>query len=238
MQQANHSNSYKLSSIKSWAVEDRPREKMTTRGRKHLSNAELLAILLGSGSRDESAVSLAQRILKGSQNNLNQLSKMSLRELQSFKGVGPAKAIAIAAALEIGIRRESTPLAQKPQITQSSDAYNVLKADLMDLPHEEFIVLLLNQANRVIDRIYISVGGVAGTVVDVKKIFRATLSNPLVAAVILAHNHPSDNLRPSKADIEITKKIKEAGKFLDIAVLDHIIVAGNSFTSLADEGLM
>lgn len=231
-------NSEKLNSIKLWAVEDRPREKMMQYGRKHLSNAELLAILLGSGSPTESAVDLGKRIMQSSNNNLNELGKMSLEELQRFRGVGPAKAITIAAALELGIRRQATPLSQKPQITQSADAYNILVADLMDLPHEEFIVLLLNQANRVIDRTFISTGGLAGTVVDVKKIFRAALANPLVAGIILAHNHPSDNLNPSKADIEITKKIKEAGKYLDISVLDHIIVAGNSYTSLADEGLM
>ena len=231
-------DSTKLSSIKSWAVEDRPREKMLQRGRKHLSNAELIAILLGSGSVTESAVSLAQRILSSTNNNLNELGKRSIKELQKFKGIGPAKAIAISAALELGIRRQATPLIHKPQITQSSDAYNILVADLMDLPHEEFVVLLLNQANRVIDRIYISVGGVAGTVVDVKKIFRAVLGNPLVTSIILGHNHPSDNLNPSKADISITKKIKEAGQYLDISVLDHLIIAGNTYTSLADEGLM
>jgi DNA repair protein RadC len=231
-------NPAKLSSIKSWAVEDRPREKMLQRGRKHLSNAELVAILLGSGSITESAVSLAQRVLSSSNNNLNELGKRSIKELQKFKGIGPAKAIAISAALELGIRRQATPLAQKPQIKQSSDAYDVLVADLMDLPHEEFIVLLLNQANRVIDRIYISVGGVAGTVVDVKKIFRGVLGNPLVASIILGHNHPSDNLNPSQSDIAITKKIKEAGQYLDISVLDHLIIAGNTYTSLADEGLM
>lgn len=228
----------KLSSIKSWALEDRPREKLLQRGRKHLSDAELLAILLGSGSMKESAVGLAQRILNSKGNNLQELGKMSIKELQQFRGIGPVKAITIAAALELGIRRQATPIASKPQITQSSDAYKVLVADLMDLPHEEFVVLLLNQANRVINRIYISVGGVAGTIVDVKKIFRAVLVNPLVTGIILGHNHPSDNLNPSKADIEITKKIKEAGKCMDIAVLDHLIIAGNSYTSLADEGLM
>ena len=234
----NYIHSNKLSSIKLWAVEDRPREKMEQRGRKHLTDVELLAIVLGSGSSSESAVGLAKRVLLQNDNNLNQLAKMSIDELQRFKGIGPAKAISIAAALELSLRRSCTPLIQKPQITQSKDAYNVLKADLMDLPHEEFIVLLLNQANRVIDRNYISVGGVAGTVVDVKKIFRSVLVNPLVAAIILGHNHPSDNLRPSKADVEITKKIQLAGKNLDISVLDHIIVTSVGYTSLADEGLM
>lgn len=231
-------NSGKLSSIKSWALEDRPREKLLQRGRKHLSDAELLAILLGSGSIAESAVGLAKRILNTNNNNLQELGKLSIKELQQFKGVGPVKAITIVAALELGIRRQATPIASKPQITQSSDAYKVLLADLMDLPHEEFVVLLLNQANRVINRIYISVGGVAGTVVDIKKIFRAVLTNPLVTGIILGHNHPSDNLTPSKADISITKKIKEAGQLMDISVLDHLIIAGNSYTSLADEGLM
>ncbi|WMX15410.1 RadC family protein [Aureispira sp. CCB-E] len=231
-------NSTEFTSIKSWALEDRPREKMLQRGRKHLSNAELIAILLGSGSASESAVGLAQRILNSTNNNLNELGKRSIEELQGFKGIGPAKAITISAALELGIRRQATPLVQKPKITQSADAYKVLVADLMDLPHEEFVVLLLNQANRVIDRIYISVGGVAGTVVDVKKIYRAVVANPLVASIILGHNHPSDNLNPSKADISITKKIKEAGQYLDITVLDHLIIAGNSYTSLADEGLI
>lgn len=234
----NYSNETKVSSIKSWAAEDRPREKMLQRGRKHLSNAELIAILLGSGSSTESAVGLAQRVLNASKNNLQELGKISIVELQKFKGIGPAKAISISAALELGIRRQATPMVEKPQITQSSDAYNVLIADLMDLPHEEFVVLLLNQANRVINRIYISVGGVAGTVVDIKKIFRTVLENPLVTGIILGHNHPSDNLNPSKADIEITKKIKEAGRYLDIVVLDHLIIAGNSYTSLADEGFM
>lgn len=225
-------------SIKLWAVEDRPRAKMVERGRKHLTNAELLSILLGSGSPNESAVALARRIIQHTGNNLNNLSKMSIDELKSFRGVGPAKAALISAALELGIRRQATPLESKPQISCSEDSYKVLLADLMDLPHEEFVVLLLNQANRVIDRVFISVGGVAGTVVDVKKVFRAVMGNPLVAGIVLGHNHPSDNLNPSKADIDITKKIKEAGKYLDIAVLDHIIVAGNTYTSLADEGLM
>lgn len=230
--------SKKIGAIKHWALEDRPREKMLQYGRKHLSNAELLAILLGSGSTKESAVDLAKRILKQYSNNLNELGTKTLAELQQFKGIGPAKAIAIAAALELGLRRQATPLAEKPQITQSSDAYQVLMADLVDLPHEEFIVLLLNRANRVIDRILISVGGLSGTVVDVKKIYRAVLGNSTVASIILGHNHPSGNLNPSRADIEITKKIKEAGKYLDIAVLDHLIIAGNSYTSLADKGFL
>lgn len=231
-------NQDKKKSIKLWAVEDRPREKMEMRGRKHLSDAELLGIVIGTGNSRETAVDLARRLLIGNNQNLNQLAKLSLQELQKYKGIGPAKAISIAAALELSLRRVSKPLRIKPQITQSSDAYDVLKADLMDLPHEEFVVLMLNQANRVIDKKIISVGGVAGTVVDVKKIFRMALSNALISAIILGHNHPSDNPSPSKADISITKKIKQAGKNLDIAVLDHIIVTSMSYTSLADEGLL
>ena len=165
-------NQRKVKSIKLWAVEERPREKMEMRGRKHLSDAELLGIIIGTGSHEESAVDLARRLLMTNNQNLNQVAKLSIKELQQYRGIGPAKAISIAAALELSLRRVSKPLRVKPQITQSSDAYDVLKADLMDLPHEEFVVLLLNQANRVIDKKIISVGGIAGTVVDVKKIFR------------------------------------------------------------------
>jgi len=206
------------------------------KGRKHLSNNELLSLVIGSGTQNDT--NIAANILQNVQYDLNALAKMTSLELQTIKGVTEKKAAAILAAMELGLRRQATPLASKPQISRSSDAYHIVMADLKDLPHEEFLILLLNQGNRVIDKISISVGGVAGTVVDVKKIFRPVLGNSLVAGIILAHNHPSDNLNPSKADIEITKKIKEAGKYLDIAVLDHIIVAGNSYTSLADEGLM
>ncbi len=230
-------NQRKGKSIKLWAVEERPREKMEMRGRKHLSDAELLGIIIGTGSHEESAVDLARRLLMTNNQNLNQVAKLSIKELQQYRGIGPAKAISIAAALELSLRRVSKPLRVKPQITQSSDAYDVLKADLMDLPHEEFVVLMLNQANRVIDKKIISVGGIAGTVVDVKKIFRTVLANSLVSAIILGHNHPSDNPSPSKADIVITKKIKQAGKNLDIAVLDHLIITSMSYTSMADEGL-
>lgn len=233
-----HSKISTFNSIKDWAEADRPREKLAAKGRKALSDAELLAILLGSGSNKESAVSLAKRILSHFDNDLNKLGQATLKDLQKFKGVGPAKAISIAAALEVGIRRQSTRVQIQPQITQSSDAYQVLFGILADLAHEEFVVLVLSRANRVIKSIDISSGGLSGTVVDVKKIFRKVLEVERAAAIILGHNHPSGNLNPSKADIAITTKIKEAGKFLDIAVLDHIIIAGKSYTSLADEGLM
>ena len=230
--------SSRLNSIKDWAEADRPREKLANKGRKALSDAELLAILIGSGNKDESAVELAKRMLAAYDNDLNKLGEARLKSLQKFRGIGLAKAVSIAAALEVGIRRQATNIQSQPQITQSADAYKVLLRFLGDMPHEEFVVLVLSQSNRVIKEIHISSGGLAGTVVDIKKIFRKVLEFERAAAIILGHNHPSGNLQPSKADIQITSKIKEAGKFLDIAVLDHIIVAGNSYTSLADEGLM
>jgi DNA repair protein RadC len=205
-------------------------------GRKHLANAQLLSLIIGTGTTQD--IQVAKDLLKSIDNDLNRLGRLTLSELKAFKGMTTKKAAAILACMELGIRREATPLNTKPQITQSSDAYNILKPYLQDLNHEEFVILLLNQGNRVIDKAFISVGGIAGTVVDVKKVFRAALENSLVAGIVLGHNHPSDNLNPSKADIDITKKIKEGGKYLDILVLDHIIVAGNSYTSLADEGLM
>lgn len=205
-------------------------------GRKHLTNAELLSLIIGNGTTQD--IEIAKDLLKSIDNDLNRLGRLTFNELKKIKGITTKKAAAILGTMELGIRRESTPLSQKPQISQSSDAYDILKPFLADLNHEEFVILLLNQGNRVIDKAFISIGGMAGTVVDVKKVFRAALDNSLCAGIVLGHNHPSDNLNPSKADIDITKKIKEAGKYLDISVLDHIIVAGNSYTSLADEGLM
>jgi DNA repair protein RadC len=227
-----------LNSIKNWAEADRPREKLANKGKKALSDAELLAILLGSGNTKESAVGLAKRMLASFDNDLNKLGQATLKDLQKFNGIGPAKAISIAAALEVGIRRQATRVHVQPQITQSRDAYDVFFGLLADLAHEEFIVLVLSRSNRVIQSIDISSGGLSGTVVDVKKIFRKVLEIERAAAIILGHNHPSGNPNPSKADIAITTKIKAAGKLLDISVLDHIIVAGEGYTSLADEGLM
>ncbi len=223
--------------IKAWAEEDRPREKLLLKGKSSLSDAELIAILLGSGSRNETAVSLAQRVLKGADNNLNQLGRASLTDLMQYKGIGEAKAISIAAALELGRRRRLTDVKERPQITSSKDAYELLAVQVEDLPHEEFWILLLNRANRVIAREQISAGGIAGTVVDPKVIFNKALSH-LASSIILCHNHPSGNLRPSQADRAITKKLKEAGKLLDIAVLDHLIIAGNRYYSFADESIL
>lgn len=224
--------------IKSWAAEDRPREKMIAKGGKKLSTAELLAIIIGSGSATESAVTLSQRILSSKKNNLQELGMMSLTELQTFKGIGPAKAISISAALELGLRRQATSVLEKPLISCSEDAYQVLLPYLSGLAHEEFYILLLNRANRVIDCTAISAGGLSGTFVDIKRIFRLVLANPLVNSIVLAHNHPSGNVEPSKADIELTRKIKRAGNYLDILVFDHIILGYDRFTSLADRGLM
>ncbi len=224
-------------SIKSWAEEDRPREKLLQKGRQSLTNAELVAILIGSGSREESAVDLSKRILQSTKNNLNELGKTSLVELMKFKGIGEAKAITICAALELGRRRQNADILEKPQIKSSHDAHQVMAAILADLPHEEFWVAYLNRANKVIHREQISLGGVAGTVVDAKIIFKKALEQ-LASGIILFHNHPSGNLKPSQADINITKKLKKAGLTLDINVLDHLIISERGYYSFADEGVL
>ena len=224
-------------SIKQWAEDDRPREKFILKGRSSLSDAELLAIILGSGSRNESAVELARRILDSASSSLVELGKYNLSELQSFKGIGEAKSIAIAAALEIGRRRRSQEINVKNKIASSNDAFELLHAELSDLNTEEFWIILMNRANKVIKKIRISSGGISGTVADLRVIFKAAIDN-LASAIILAHNHPSGNLKPSQADINLTKKIKNSGNILDIPVLDHIIIAENSYFSFADEGLL
>lgn len=223
--------------ITSWAVADRPREKMRQSGRKALSNAELLAILLGSGNRQESAVDLGRRILHVMDNDLNQLGRAGITDLTTFPGIGEAKAITLIAALELGRRRQTATPHDRPQITSSRDAYHVLQAHLTDLSHEEFWILLLNRANRIIGREQISSGGVAGTIVDAKLVFRSALAHT-ACSLILAHNHPSGNLRPSQADRQLTRKLVEAGKNLDIAVLDHLILTNSGYYSFADEGEM
>jgi len=224
-------------SIKSWAEEDRPREKLLQKGKKSLSDAELIAILIGSGSREETAVALSKRILNSVENNLNDLGKCTVSELMKFKGIGEAKAITIAAALELGRRRQLSDIKDRPQIKSSKDAYDVIAPILLDLPHEEFWILLLNRANRVMHRVCISKGGVAGTVVDSKIIFLRAIEH-LASSIILCHNHPSGNLRPSQADLDITRKLKSAGQTLDISVLDHLIVSENGYYSFADKGVL
>ncbi len=222
-------------SIKAWAEADRPREKLALKGRKALSDAELLSILLGSGSRKESALGLARRILDSLDGDLSKLGRCSPGELRRFRGIGEAKAIGIVAALELGRRRQLTPAGERPQVRSSQDAYHVVAPLLADLPHEEFWILLLNRANRVIGREQISSGGVSGTVVDAKVLFRKAILG-LASSVILCHNHPSGNLRPSQADIDLTAKLLEAGKTLDVVVLDHLILGGDLYFSFADEG--
>ncbi len=228
---------YKKLSIKEWAVEDRPREKMQAKGVRSLSEAELIAILIGSGNLDESAVELSRRIMASVNNNLNELGKKTIIDLQKFKGIGPAKAITIAAAMELGRRRKESEPDEKPKVITSSDAAKIFNPLLSDLPHEEFWILLLNRNNLVLDKMMVSQGGMAGTVIDVRIILRKALENG-ANSIILCHNHPSGNLIPSEADKEITKKIKEAGKHMDIPVLDHIIIGNGSYFSFADEGLI
>lgn len=224
-------------SIKTWASAERPREKLLLHGSRQLSDAELLAILLGSGNRRQSAVELAKVMLQHFGNNISQLARATQRDLEYFSGVGTAKAVTILAAMELARRKSLSRLPEQLQICSSQDAYDCIGPILSDLSHEEFWILLLNRANRVINKVRISQGGVAGTVVDAKIIFKNALSQ-LASGLILCHNHPSGNLRPSQADIDITDKIAAAGRTLDIRVLDHLIVSVNGYYSFADEGLM
>lgn len=221
--------------IKNWSEADRPREKMLQHGCHLLSEAELIAILISSGSKDESAVDLSKRILNSVHNNLAELSKLSIKDLTKFKGIGEAKAVSIVAALELGKRRKETEPSQKPTISSSKSAYEILSRFLSDIKHEEFWVLLLNRSNKVIGRHNVSKGGVNGTIADPKIIFKYALDN-LASALIIAHNHPSGNLSPSPEDLTITRKLVEAGKMLEIPVLDHIIVSDSGYYSFADEG--
>ncbi len=223
--------------IKSWAAEDRPREKMLLKGKAALSDAELIAILLGTGTASMSAVDVAKNILQAVNNDLNELARLTVKDLTKIKGIGVAKAITIVSALELGRRRKETFTEERPKITGSKDIYELLKSELLDIPHEAFWIVLLNRANRVIKKHQISQGGVTGTVADPKIIFKIALEE-LASGVILAHNHPSGNLTASQADIDLTKKLKESGKLLEIQVLDHVIIAGNKYMSFADEGLM
>lgn len=223
--------------IKAWAEEDRPREKLMLKGKFNLTEAELIAILIGSGNRDETAVALAQRILNTSKNNLKALGRLGLEELTAFKGIGEAKAISIIASLELGRRWQLQSIEDRPKIVSSKEAYRMMAPILSDLPHEEFWIILLNRGNRVIGKKRISSGGVAGTVVDAKFIFKQALS-ALASSIILFHNHPSGNLKPSQADLSLTRKLKEGARCLDICLMDHLIIAGSGYTSFADEGLI
>jgi DNA repair protein RadC len=228
---------YKSLSIRNWALEDRPHEKMLLKGIQSLSDSELLALLIGSGTRKASAVDLARQVLSMAGNNLDKLGKYSVTDLKKLKGIGQARAISIVAALELGRRRKLSDSPNEEKITGSSDVYNLLGPLLSDLSHEEFWVLLLNRSNKVIKKQKISQGGITGTVTDIRMILKLALDN-LATSLILCHNHPSGNLQPSDADLSITRRIKESAALMDISVLDHLIIAGKSYFSLADENLM
>ncbi len=220
-------------SIKSWAEEDRPREKLMLKGKSSLSDAELLAILIGSGTVSISAVELSKQILASVNHNLHELAKLSLKDLQQFKGIGEAKAITIMSALELGRRRKEADVEKRLTITCAKDIYVLLQADLMDLPYEEFWIVLLNKANQVIKKMQISRGGISGTLADVRLIMKNAIEQ-LASSLILVHNHPSGNKKPSPQDIQLTQKIKQAGQLMEIPVLDHLIFTDNGFYSFAE----
>ncbi|MDF2931918.1 MAG: hypothetical protein K0R36_1249 [Chryseobacterium sp.] len=224
-------------SIKFLAEDDRPREKFLLKGRNSLSDSELLAIIMGSGSRDETAVELARKILASVNNNWHQLSLLTIKDLTKFKGVGEVKAISIATALEIGKRRASQEIPEKPQISSSNDAYQILKLHLADLRTEEFWAIFLNQSNKVIHISRLTQGGINQSIVDIRIVFKTALDH-FATGIIISHNHPSGNLKPSDEDIQITKKIKEAGNLMNVQLLDHLIITQKNYLSFADEDLL
>ncbi|MCT4696921.1 MAG: DNA repair protein RadC [Candidatus Cardinium sp.] len=223
--------------IQDWAPEDRPREKLLRKGASSLTDAELLAVLIGSGTRNVSVVVLAQHILKANGNSLQELAKRSVQELRRFRGIGEAKAIAVVCAMELTRRRAYEPVHKREQVNTSAQAYRLLQPDLTDKSVEEFWVLLLNRANYLINKIKISSGGTSRTIVDSKYLFRMVLDHQAVS-IILAHNHPSGNTTPSTTDIELTKSITNAGALLDVTVLDHIIFTDRKYFSFSDEGML
>lgn len=223
--------------IKNWAESDRPREKLLQKGKTALSDAELLAILIGSGSRNESAVDLCRKILSETGDSLSELGKLTVTQLLQYKGIGEAKAVTIAAAMELGRRRRSEEALEKKKISSSASVFELMQPDIGELPHEEFHVLYLNNSNRVIKKEQLSKGGITGTLVDVRLAMKRSIELG-ATALILAHNHPSGNLSPSNADKQLTQKLKTAGESLDIKILDHVIVTEKSYFSFADEGLI
>jgi DNA repair protein RadC len=223
--------------INQWAEDDRPREKFLLKGKAALSDSELLAILIGSGTRNESAVQLCQRILAAANNNLNQLGKLSIKQLMEFKGIGEAKAISIAAALEIGRRRRSEDAVEFDKITSSKAVFNIMQPIIGELLHEEFWVLFLNNSNKVIHKAQLSKGGITGTIVDTRIIFKTALEYNAIS-LILTHNHPSGKLLASDSDKDITRKLQLAGKQMEIMILDHVIITESSYYSFADEGIL
>jgi DNA repair protein RadC len=222
--------------ITNWSEDDKPREKLMLKGKSVLSDAELIAILIGSGSRNESAVDLSKRILASVDNNLNALGKLSIAQLMNFKGIGEAKAISIIAAMELGRRRRSEDVIELTKITSSKAVFDVMQPIIGELSHEEFWVLFLNNSNKILFKTQLSKGGMTGTVVDVRIVFKIALEQN-ATSIILTHNHPSGKLLASDADIQITKKIKTVGQHLDISVLDHIIITETGYYSFVDEGI-
>jgi DNA repair protein RadC len=231
-------NTYRQSlNIKSWAEEDRPREKLLLKGKAVLSDAELIGILIASGTKDKSAVDVARDILSSVGNKLNKLAKLTVKDLMKFKGIGEAKAITIVSALELGRRKKETGPETLVQISNADDVYTVIKSHLEDLKHEEFWILILNRRNQIIKKQLISSGGVSGTVADPKIIFYAALQE-LASSIVLIHNHPSGNLKPSQSDIELTKKLKSAGQVLEIPIIDHLIYTDDGYYSFADQEML
>jgi len=225
------------SSIKNWLADDRPREKMQAKGAAALSNSELLAILINNGNKEKSALDIAKDVLALGQNNLDELGKLTLKNLQKIKGIGAAKAITIAAALELGRRRHSSDFLSKTVVRSSGEIASYLKVVLKDYPHEVFAVLFLNRANKIISFQIISTGGLTGTVADPRVILKKAIEQE-ATSIVLSHNHPSGSLKPSRADEELTQKIRLAATYLDIKVVDHIIVSDEGYFSFADEGLL
>ena len=224
-------------SIKNWSQDDQPREKLRDKGKLTLSDAELVAILIGSGNRNESAVDLCKRILASVDNNLNALGKVSLKHLMEFNGIGEAKAITITAALELGRRRKFEDEVKQEKITSSRDVYDIMQPVLGELSHEEFWVIYLNNSNKVLQKQQLSKGGITGTLVDVRLVLKQALEVG-ATALVLCHNHPSGTLKASEADKKITQKLKTAGLTLDIKVLDHIIITEKAYFSFADETIL
>jgi DNA repair protein RadC len=223
--------------ITEWALADRPREKLLEKGSSSLSDAELLAILISSGTKDKSAVDVGRELLLKVNNNLNSLGKLTIPELKSFDGIGTARAVTIAAALELGRRRKLTETPEIVQIRSSKDVSDIFQPLLADLPHEEFWILFLNRSNRIINRMKLSQGGISGTVTDVRMVMKKAIEY-LSSGIIVCHNHPSGNLNPSESDTNITRKIKEAGNLMDIQLLDHLIITEKDYFSFADNGLI
>ena len=223
--------------ITNWSEDDKPREKLMNKGKASLSDAELIAILIGSGSRNESAVQLSKRILSSVDNNLNALGKLSLQQLMNFKGIGEAKAISIQASMELGRRRRAEEAIELKKITSSKSIFEMMQPIIGELPHEEFWIIYLNNSNKVVSKSQLSKGGITGTLVDVRLVFKNAIEIGAVS-IILIHNHPSGALQPSEADKQITRKLKLAGESLDIKILDHLIITETNYFSFADEGYM